>query len=75
MSRFCVQAFNDPPHGLLKFALTGQRQSRRLLLEIGAAGTVEIRDVRQAFLQAESTLRRPVYVKPPPEIWTSRRCK
>ncbi len=33
-SRFCVQAFNDPSHGLLKFAVTIQRQSRRLLLEI-----------------------------------------
>lgn len=66
-SRLVVQGFNDW-HCFLTYAPTVQRASQRLLLSIAVCDkslAVISRDVSQAYVQSETTLQRPVFVKPP----------
>ena len=69
-SRLCVAAFNDKNHGLFTAAPTIKRISLRLMVSISSTYKVRlnIRDVKQAFPQSKTALRRPVYMKPPPEM-------
>ena len=70
-SRFVVQAYNDRDHGLLTHAPTVHRASQRLCVALCAQDPsfrLFSRDVSQAYLQSETTIQRPIYVRPPPEI-------
>ncbi len=69
-SRLCVAAFNDKDHGLFTAAPTVKRISIRLMLSICASFKYQLytRDVKQAFIQSKTKLRRPVYMRAPPEM-------
>lgn len=67
-SRLVVQAYNDNNHGLLTHAPTVQRLSQRLLLclcAIESSLTFFTRDVSQAYVQAETSTQRAIFVRPP----------
>ena len=69
-SRLCVAAFNDKDHGLFTAAPTVKRISIRLNLALCASFGYKLctRDVKQALVQSKTKLRRPVYMRPPPEM-------
>lgn len=66
-SRLVVQGFNDK-HDFLTHSPTVQRASQRLLLAIAPCDPrmeFIIRDVSQAFVQSETSIKRPIFVRPP----------
>lgn len=70
-SRLVVQAFNDKDHGLLTYAPTVQRMSQRLLLCLCAMDDqlqFFTRDVSQAYVQAETSTQRQIFVRPPASL-------
>lgn len=69
-SRFCVAAFNDKDHGLFTAAPTIKRISLRLILCMSSMCRLQTytRDISQAFVKSQTTLRRDIYVCPPKEI-------
>ena len=69
-SRMCVAAFNDKDHGLFTAAPTVKRMSIRTMVSICAAYKYKLhgRDVKQAFPKSKTQLRRPVFMRAPPEM-------
>lgn len=66
-SRLVVQVFNDD-HGFLTHGPTVQRASQRLLLALFSWDptlTLFTRDVSQAYVEPETEIKRPIFVKPP----------
>lgn len=66
-----LQAFNDKNHGLLTNASIVQRSSKRILLHASASNQklcIILRDGTQAYPQATTRLRRPIFARPPPEL-------
>lgn len=66
--RIVVQEFNDKHHQLMTYAPTVQRASQRLLLSIFTLDPelqLFSRDISQAYVQAETNIKRPIFVRPP----------
>ena len=69
-SRLCVAAHSDKSHGLFTAAPTVRRKSIRLHVSISVSLNFKcrLRDVHKAFVNAQTNLRRPVFMRASPEM-------